>query len=68
MPNDVAKVIDTASRIASMAEGSLAGLERVMTGWPAEFQAILWEAVAHTATLRADAARAAVGSPSAVDK
>jgi hypothetical protein len=58
MPNDVAKVIDVASKIAVMAEGSLAGLERVMVDWPAEFRVILWEAVAHTATLRADAARA----------
>lgn len=57
MPNDAVKVIDTANKIAVMAEGSLAGLERVMAGWPAEFRAILWEAVAHTATLRAHAAR-----------
>jgi hypothetical protein len=63
MPNDVTKVIDVASKIAVMAEGSLAGLERVMVGWPAEFRVILWEAVAHTATLRADDARAAVSSP-----
>jgi len=59
MPNDAAKVIDMASKISAMAEGSLAGLERVMAGWPAEFQAILWEAVAHTATLRAHAAHLA---------
>lgn len=57
MPSDAAKVIDMASKITAMAEGSLAGLERVMAGWPAEFRVILWEAVAHTATLRADAAR-----------
>jgi hypothetical protein len=57
MPNDPAKVIDIASKIAVMAEGSLAGLERVMVGWPAEFRVILWEAVAHMATLRAEASR-----------
>lgn len=61
MPNEVAKVIDVASKIAVMAEGSLAGLERVMAGWPAEFRVILWEAVAHAATLRAEAARAGDG-------
>jgi hypothetical protein len=65
MPNDAVRVIDTANKIAVMAEGSLAGLERVMVDWPAEFRVILWEAVAHTATLRAEAARVgdAVGLP-----
>ena len=68
MPNDAVKVIETASKIAAMAEGSLAGLERVMVGWPAEFRVILWEAVAHTATLRAEAARDPVGSAPGSDK
>lgn len=62
MPNDAAKVIDTASRIAALAEDTLAGLERVIGRWPAEFRVIVWSAVAQAATARAVAARDPVGS------
>ena len=57
MSNDPEKVIALASKITTMAEGALSGLDRVICGWPAEFRAIMWEAVADIATRRAISAR-----------
>jgi hypothetical protein len=44
-----------AEKIAKKAEDTLAGLEREMDimKWPQEFRAIMWNAVAHAASLRA---------------
>jgi F420-0:gamma-glutamyl ligase len=58
--NDPTKVISIADKVVTMAEGALAGLDRVIVDWPAEFRAIMWEAVADIATRRAEAAHASV--------
>lgn len=59
MGNDVDRVVALANKITAKAEGTLAGLEREMTimKWPAEYRAILWEAIAEIASRRADTAR-----------
>lgn len=59
MSNDALKVLDLAGKITTKAEGALSGLEHEMIfmKWPAEFRAILWEAVAAIAKQRAELAR-----------
>lgn len=59
MSTQAEKCIDIASKITAKAEGALAGLDKEMAimKWPAEFRAIMWEAVAQIASIRADAAR-----------
>lgn len=48
-----------AEKIAAKASAALDGLEREMLimKWPAEFKAIMWDAVAATATSRAQEER-----------
>lgn len=46
-----------ASKIVDFAENALSGLEREMVKWPADFSAIMWEAVADIASRRAEACR-----------
>lgn len=53
MTSHMTKAIEVADRITTMAEGALAGLERQMAGWPAEYRAIVWGAVADIASRRA---------------
>lgn len=49
--------IDIADKITSLAEDGLRGLDRTISAWPAEFRAIVWDAVALTAQSRAKDAR-----------
>lgn len=59
MPTHLEKSITLAGKISAKAEDALARLDaemRIMQ-WPAEFQAIMWEAVADAATIRARFAR-----------
>lgn len=46
-----------AEKITQTAEAGLVGLEVIMKGWPAEFQAVMWEAVVVIARQRAATAR-----------
>lgn len=59
---DVQKVISIADQVVSLAEDGLRGIDRTITPWPAEFRAIIWDAVADIASHRAADARSAVGS------
>jgi len=51
---------DIADKITAMSEDSLRGMDRAIANWPAEFRAIIWDAVALVATQRADLARSAL--------
>jgi hypothetical protein len=48
-----------AEKIAAKAEDALANLDRemIIMKWPQEFRVIMWDAVAHAASLRAADAR-----------
>ena len=64
MSDQALKAISVADRIVSLAEGGLHSIDRIIVGWPAEFRAIIWDAVADIASRRAAAARDDhVGSP-----
>ncbi len=56
---DKAKAQALANKITSKAEDALSGLDREMAimKWPAEFRAIMWEAVVELAARRAAGAR-----------
>src|SRR5690242_6402047 len=54
---DIAKATDTATRIVTMASDALHPLDQVIGRWPAEFRAIIWDAVADMASRRAREAR-----------
>lgn len=56
------KAISVADRIISLAEDGLRGVDRAVAAWPADFRAIIWDAVADIASRRAAAARDAVGN------
>lgn len=49
--------IDLAGKITGMAEDHLRSLDMTISHWPAEFRAIIWDAVALTAQSRAKDAR-----------
>lgn len=49
--------IDLADKITSMAEDHLRSLDLTISHWPAEFRAIIWDAIALTAQSRAKDAR-----------
>jgi hypothetical protein len=51
------KVLDTADKITAMAEDAVRGLDLVISAWPGEFRAIIWDAVADIASRRAAASR-----------
>lgn len=59
MSEHLKKSIALATKISAKAEETLAGVEREMTimKWPDEFRAIMWEAIANTAAIRARQAR-----------
>lgn len=61
MTSHAAKSIALAGQIATKAEEAVADLDREMAlrKWPAEFQAIMWDAVALVAQSRAREARRA---------
>jgi len=54
---DALKAISVADKVVSLAQDGLAGIDRTVAAWPAEFRAIIWDAVADIATRRAAAAR-----------
>lgn len=54
---DALKAISVADKVVSMAQDGLRGVDRMIEAWPAEFRAIIWEAVADIASRRAAAAR-----------
>jgi hypothetical protein len=51
------KAIDVAEKVTGLAEDGLRGLDRTISSWPAEFRAIVWDAVEITARARAKDAR-----------
>lgn len=51
------KSINLADKITSMASDGLGPLERTIASWPAEFRAIVWDAVALLAQAHAKNAR-----------
>jgi hypothetical protein len=55
MTSRIEKSIALASTISTKAEETLANVEREMMlmKWPDEFRAIMWEAIADTAAIRA---------------
>jgi len=57
MSEHMEKAISVADRVVSLAEDGLRSLDRTITSWPAEFRAIIWDAVADIASRRAAAAR-----------
>lgn len=59
MSTHTEKATDLAEKITAKAEDALDGLDRemVVMKWPAEFRAIMWEAVAAVASNRAAAAK-----------
>ncbi len=60
MTSHEAKVQALAVKITKRAEDALAGLDRemIIMKWPAEFQAIMWDAVVEIAVRRRSAASA----------
>jgi hypothetical protein len=57
MDSHAMKAISTADRILEMVQDTLRPLEFLIGRWPAEFRAIIWEAVAASATRHAEEAR-----------
>jgi hypothetical protein len=57
MSKHALKIIETAERITAMAEDGTATLDRAIAAWPADFQAIIWDAVAALAARRASQLR-----------
>lgn len=57
MSSQALKAAAVADKVVSLVEDGLRGLDRTIISWPAEFRAIVWEAVADTAARRALAAR-----------
>lgn len=59
MTTHAEKAIDLAEKITAKAEDALGALsvEMAIKKWPAEFRAIMWEAVAEIATRRAETAK-----------
>lgn len=54
---DMKTSISVADRVVSLAQDGLQGIDRTVSAWPAEFRAIIWDAVADIASRRAAAAR-----------
>jgi hypothetical protein len=57
MSEHIRRSIDLAEKLTTMAEGAVSSLDRTIAAWPAEFRAIMWEAVAEVAKHRAADAR-----------
>lgn len=51
------KAMSVADRVVSLAVDGLRGVDRTISAWPAEFRAIVWDAVADIASRRAEDAR-----------
>jgi len=54
--------ISVAVRIVSLVQDGLRPLDRTIAAWPAEFRALIWDAVAAIATARAAESRHPVGN------
>ena len=61
MTNHAQRAISLADKVVSFAEDGTRGIDRAIAAWPAEFRALIWDAVAAIATQRAASARSAVG-------
>jgi len=57
MTSHAQKTISLADQVVSLAEDGVSGIDRTIISWPAEFRAIIWDAVADIAARRAAAAR-----------
>ncbi len=59
MPSHTEKAIALATKISAKAEETLSRtqVEMDIMKWPNEFRAIMWEAIADAARIRAEAAR-----------
>lgn len=59
MSTDIERAVALATKISAKAEDILSRLDREVTvmKWPPQFRVIMWEAVAHAASIRAAAAQ-----------
>lgn len=57
MSTHLKKAISAADMVVALAEDGLRPIDRTIAAWPAEFQAIIWDAVADIASRRAEKAR-----------
>lgn len=57
MSSHVEKAITVADRVVTLVQDGLGPIDRTIASWPAEFRVIIWEAVADTASRRAEAAK-----------
>jgi hypothetical protein len=57
MSTHMQRSADLAEKITAFAEDGVRNLDIVIKGWPDEFRAIMWDAVAEIAKHRAAAAR-----------
>jgi len=55
----VSDPFSVADKVVSLAEDGLRGIDRTIGAWPAEFRAIIWEAVVEIASRRASSDRVA---------
>jgi hypothetical protein len=62
MTDHAKKAASIADQVVSLAEDGLRSIDRTIAAWPAEFRAIIWDAVADIASRRAADARARVGT------
>ncbi len=53
----IQRSIAVADRVVSLVQDGLGPIDRTIASWPAEFRVIIWEAVADTASRRAEAAK-----------
>lgn len=61
--SDTLTAISVADKVVSLAQDGLRGIDRTIADWPAEFRAIIWDAVADIASRHAAEARGVVGGP-----
>lgn len=57
MSDHAQRAISLADKVVSFAEDGTRGIDRAIAAWPAEFRALIWDAVAAIAAQRAKAAR-----------
>jgi len=60
MSDHALKAIALADKVVSFAEDGTRGIDRAIAAWPAEFRALIWDAVAAIATTRAADARGSI--------
>lgn len=63
MSSHALKAVSIADQIVTLAEDGLRGVDLTIAAWPAEFRAIIWDAVADIASRRARIARIPALSP-----